>query len=219
MKIATVLKGGGEYGPEHVEVLHDNILRKLNWRKWDNHVQFVCLTDMDVPYQSRPLKDDLRGWWSKLELFRPGQFGDEKVLYFDIDTIVLDDFSFLFDHDGEFCMLRDFYHPHLCQSSVMIFRPEHAEKVWEKYRACRDRGEKFQRPRFRGDGRRGDQTFIAAAVTDKCFFQDLWPGRVVSYKVHCCDRHKRFVGFPERATVVCFHGRPRPFDTEHWGKY
>ena len=36
-------------------------------------------------------------------------------------------------------------------------------------------------------------------------WQDVVPGQVVSYKVHCAK------GVPPGARIICFHGQPRPW--------
>lgn len=55
-----------EYGPEHVRWLRDQIPGKLG-----TAYRFVCLSDIQIfGVDVIPLRDDLPGWWSKLELFR-----------------------------------------------------------------------------------------------------------------------------------------------------
>jgi hypothetical protein len=75
--IACVLKSGlfkpwghkdytVQYGPHHVLWLREQFARQLSAPH-----RFICLTDMDIPgVEPRPLRDDLPGWWSKMELFR-----------------------------------------------------------------------------------------------------------------------------------------------------
>jgi hypothetical protein len=60
----------------------------------------------------------------------------------------------------------------------------------------------------------GDQDFISYYKPSLEYFQDAFPGEVVSYKVHCQD------ALPQNAKVVCFHGNPRPHEiTNNLGKY
>lgn len=50
--------------------------------------RFVCLTNL--PHingvETQPLTENLPGWWSKIELFKPGQL-DGPVLFFDLDMM------------------------------------------------------------------------------------------------------------------------------------
>lgn len=52
---------------------------------------FVCLSNVPVEgVETIPLRDNLPGWWSKIELFRPGLF-EGRVLYIDLDVVIVDD--------------------------------------------------------------------------------------------------------------------------------
>jgi hypothetical protein len=77
----TVLRGGGEYSPEHVQAIQRQVA------KWaPAGTEFYCLTDTDVPgVECIPLVHDWPGWWSKLEMFRLG--GD--FLYTDLDNVIV----------------------------------------------------------------------------------------------------------------------------------
>ena len=73
--IACVLRSGGDYGPEWVEKLACSAGNVMGYRLG---LRFVCLTDMEVPHvECIPLAYGWPGWFSKLELFRPGLFAGE----------------------------------------------------------------------------------------------------------------------------------------------
>jgi len=107
LNIACVCKSGGQYSKTDVERLQrmvsDNMKSTFN---------FICLTD-DLSIAGvcdvEPLLHNLPGWWSKLELFRPGLF-DGPVLYMDLDTLVLKTIAGLSGviRKLEFVMLRGF---------------------------------------------------------------------------------------------------------------
>ncbi len=81
-RVLTVLRSGGEYGPEHVQAIQ----RQL--RKWAPKATLTCLSDVEVPGVERiPLQHDWPGWWAKIELFRPELPGD--FLYTDLDNVIL----------------------------------------------------------------------------------------------------------------------------------
>jgi len=138
---------------------------------------------------------DLRGWYNKLFLFKPGVL-EGPTVFFDLDTVILGPIDDLVDVEADLCILRDFYRPREYGSGVMCFRPEAMAGVWEEFvrQGC---------PIMR----RGDQAFIHAAKPDAEFFQDRHPGQIVSYKLNCVRK-----GVPDYARVVCFHGLPRPHE-------
>ena len=106
--IACVCRTGRNFSRENVTRLWKMVQKNL---KVDH--EFVCLTNeasWDNPnWRVIPLLHNLPGWWSKLELFRPGLF-DGAVLYLDLDTLILKDISVLAGvvHQRPFTMLRGF---------------------------------------------------------------------------------------------------------------
>lgn len=191
--VACVLRSGGEtYGPRWVYALR----RGLNEHLPDH--RFVCLTDVESipPMWSRPLRYKWEGWWSKLELFRPGLFeAGERVLYLDLDTLIVGDLSEIASYDGEFGMIRGFYRD-ILQSGVMAFRPGPISRaIWDDW---------LPRPQRRMKEYRGDGEYLASRVDGEADqLLDLYPGQIVSYKVHSRE------GIPDGARIVCGHGDPR----------
>jgi len=69
---------------------------------------FVCLTnyiDHHTMYDTEPLQNNWPGWWSKVELFRPGLF-EGRVLYIDLDTLILKDLSAFVNFPSNFATIR-----------------------------------------------------------------------------------------------------------------
>jgi len=83
LTVACVLRSGGKFDSEYVRKLRDGVLRFANVPH-----RFVCLSDVDVPCERIPLEHNWPGWWSKIELFRPGVI-KAPMLYLDLDTIVI----------------------------------------------------------------------------------------------------------------------------------
>jgi len=179
---------------------------------------FDCLSD--VPEVSTiQLKMGWPGWWSKLELFRPDINGD--FLYMDLDTVLVGDLNDILAVD-KLTMLLDFYrtgkkyNANLVKplrqglNSGLMFLPEKARAVvWDDF---------IQRPKDHMDYHRrgGDQVFLEKHYTGKAQrWQDVLPGQVVSYKVHCAQealgKGPVFRGIPRDARIICFHGQPRPW--------
>lgn len=191
VKIICVLRSGGDFTPRHVQVLAGQV------------PGLVCLSDTAVPgVETIQLKHDCPGWWSKLELCRPDIEGD--LLYLDLDTVVPGDFAPLIEAaNGKTTMLSDFYWPEHPASGFMYIAEKDKSIVWDRW--ITNPKAHMTRPATRG--RIGDQAFFADCWTPQRW-QDIAPGKVVSYKVHCKQ------GLPEDAAVVCFHGKPRPQDVK-----
>lgn len=187
--ILTVLRSGGEYQPEHVERL------RAQCAEHAAGAEFFCLSDV-----TGTLDHGWPGWWSKMEAFRVRG----PVLYMDLDTSVVGDLAPLLEaacrHD--FVALRDF-NPHAREmgSGLMAWRGDMSALYW----AFRANPEKHMAenstPRHWGD-----QGFIEPRTVGRKHWQEILPGAVVSWKKHCRG------GVPERARVVCFHGKPKPWE-------
>lgn len=115
-------------------------------------------------------------------------------LYADLDTVITGDIP---EAKG-LTMLRDFYRPKLAQSGFMYVTKDAADHAWREW----IKNPKAVMRRFRGDGE-----YLRTIWSGYRFWQDDFPGKVVSYKVHCKN------GLPEGAAVVCYHGKPRPHET------
>lgn len=84
LTVACVYRSGGTlYSTRYVEVLRNMVARNLSLPH-----RFVCLTDApEAPCERIPLVTGWPGFYSKIELFRPGLFKGP-VLYFDLDTVI-----------------------------------------------------------------------------------------------------------------------------------
>jgi hypothetical protein len=74
--------------------------------------RFVCLTDRpkQLPSYVEPIEIQhdrrLFGWWAKIQLWTPGLFSD-RVLYLDLDTLVVNDLSAIVDYPAPFALVPD----------------------------------------------------------------------------------------------------------------
>lgn len=191
--IACVLRSGGpDYSVEWVYALK----RGLN--RYVDEFNFVCLTDAEgiPPMWRRPLRYEWPGWWSKLELFRPGLFDEgERVFFFDLDTLIVGPIDDVLGYEGEFGMIRGFYKDVL-QSAVMSWTPGPiSRELWRDWKA---------RPAEHMSNFRGDGRWMNSRLRGKAdVLLDLYPGRIVSFKVHAREK------IPDGAGIVCGHGQPR----------
>lgn len=83
--ILTVMRTGGRYHAAHVHWLRDQCQRMAQ-----RPFRFVCLSDDPAVPGFTRLRDKRSGWWAKLEAFRPDIAAqDARVLYLDLDTVVM----------------------------------------------------------------------------------------------------------------------------------
>jgi hypothetical protein len=199
-------------GAQYVNTLFDMVRRNL---PEGMEGEFHCFTDdaegLDPAIVRRDLPGDLNGWWNKVWLFREGTFSPEdRIVYFDLDTLITGRLDDIVAYDGPFAILRDFWRPEGLQSSVMAWSPDAVSFIWEEW-------EKAGRPILPG----GDQAWI-----ERCFglpdtstifaryspdiLQDRFSGSFVSFKASAGVA-------PDKASVVVFHGLPRPHEvTAGW---
>lgn len=188
------IRAGEAFPAEYVAILHDMVRRNL---AEGYEGRFICFTDRlgDLDgVETRPLPADLPGWWSKLALHRPGLFPDgDRVLFFDLDTVITDSFDELAGYAGPFATLRDFYRPLGLQSAVMAWAAGETAHIWESYQAagCPQ------------DIPGGDQAWIERSHPKAVRLQDAFPQMFVSYK--------QISGIPS-ASICVFHGKPRPHE-------
>ncbi len=201
MGLQIICLNAGNYlgqGRKYVEILRDGIFRNLPDTV---SAKFTVFTDDPEDYgdiHKRPLPEPLNGWWNKLALFKAGLFEPEDIiLYFDLDTVIVGALDDILGYDGDFAILRDFYRFDGYGSGVMMWKGDYSH-IWESWDIA-------GRPEIAG----GDQAWIEQ-VMDAEILQEKFPGRFVSYKAHSQEQ------IPKGASVVCFHGRPRPHEVKGW---
>lgn len=194
--IACVLKTGGDFDERYVVNLKRALVRNLT-----HPFKFVCLTDLPAikDVETIRLSNGHPGWWSKIELFRPGAMATERVLYFDLDTLILKNIDDLLELGDNFYGLRPWNAANRragnCASGIMAWKNGAYDFLHREFDADKI-------------NRLGDQVYISAALRAHgdtfTALQDAAPG-IYSYKREC----RRQGGPPRNARVVCFHGRPR----------
>jgi alpha-N-acetylglucosamine transferase len=124
-------------------------IKKMVSRNLTIPYNFVCLSNTDVPCERIPLIHDWPGWWSKIELFRPGLFEDW-VLYLDLDVLIMQNIDDLVKYamtstsefviakgeqrDGKYVYQRDgvLVDRHY-QGSVMMFRANTYSRLYTMF--------------------------------------------------------------------------------------
>lgn len=209
--VICVLKSGGCYDASWVVRLSNGVRRHLSFPHG-----FVCLTDMkrevlDAGIEAEPLEAGWPGWWSKIEMFRPGLFTGP-TLYFDLDTIIVGSLDAIAAHPHRFTMGHEYYRPRFKCSTAMAWRGDHSE-IWRQMKL--DPAGVRARYRGRSDHRIGDQAFIediqqANGVAIETFRDLFGEMSIASYKEHARE------AVPAGAAAVAFHGRPKPPDAGGW---
>lgn len=177
--------------------------------------RMVCLTDDPTPVpgvELIPLEHPNwpgKGWWSKLEVFKPGKF-EGPVVYLDLDTLVVGDVARLVPTSRKLIAPRNYGGaPGFCSTafgfeggfgllySRFAAEPEKFSVRWDQFRK----------------GGIGDQAFMAETLMNEDLGWDYYPDHLVpSYKHHC--RH----GYPHKADAVAiaFHGNPKMDQLNDW---
>lgn len=198
LPVIVCLKAGPKYGPEYVNRLWTGVETFLRRRH-----RFVCMTEnrsgLREEIETLPLElGGLIGWWHKIALFKPPSgLEDSRLIFLDLDTVIIGNMDFVLDYQGPFVILRDFYRPNGYGSAVMSIAPGYGQGIWGKF---------AEHPKLWMAELAGDQDFIRMCVDGADLWQDLCPSKIVSYKAQCGQ------GIPEGAAIVCFHGEPKPAD-------
>ena len=210
-----------EHGAEYVNKLYAMVKKNTTIPH-----EFVCLTD-DVEGLNEDIKTILlpewiKGWYAKLYLFKHGLFTEEKlaffdmdslagkvneadrIVFFDLDTLIIDNIDELLEYKGEFAALDDFYVPGRFATGVMLFEAGKHSEIWDEWYSTK-----------KTDYALGDMEFInnlnQGRYTNRLpRLQKLFKGKFCSYKEHCRPYP------PDGTSVVCFHGLPRPHEVNGW---
>lgn len=210
--IICVLKTGGLYKICDVIRLQEMIKEHVTMP-----YEFACLTDaptaVNVVFKSIPLRHNWKGYWSKIELFRPNLISAERIVYFDLDTLILRNIDDIILQDAPFIALRPF-NPKRAQrqnyfaSAIMAW--DNDGRFNYLYDAFKGAGES----RFEMSRHHGDQDYLSHCMNivrpfggrgavQHLYWQDLVTG-IYSYK-----RHYLTGEIGDDARIICFHGFPR----------
>lgn len=211
------LKWGTKYGPEYVNRLYAMVRRHVT-----KDFRFWCLTEdaqgirPEVETVLLQSASQLDSWWNKLWLFSqdlPLPLG-EQIFYIDLDTLIVDNIDeMLTDEVPDILVLRDFYHgiartAGKIGSGLMSWQHGAYDHIWKNFIWDPQEAIEAARPH-------GDQWWIEHEIDAWYCWQDIWPGAVVSFKMHC--EH----GIPPGARIICYHGKPNIPDsaTKHTMDY
>lgn len=187
-------------GKEYAEKLFDMCRRNI---PDTTPFTFHCFTDDPEPYTEGIIKREphpgLEGWWNLPYVYKNGLFPDgEMVMLLGLDTCIVSGLDDILTYDGDFGCLRDVYHPDRLQNSVTIFKSGTAGDIWDWW----------EKEGFRTDLPRGEQELIETVGRKVDILTDIFPGQMVSFKAQAK------YDIPRGASIVYFHGHPRPHEVE-----
>lgn len=200
MKFVCVYKKDPKntYGLDYVQKLYNAFLLYTDLPISD----FVCLSDDPFVINHVSLTRNYPTWWSKMELFAP-EF-QEDIFYVDLDTIITNDIQPLLNKCEALdtvIMLEDFYYSNRLASGVMWLPKQYRDIVWKEW---------IKNPQgiMEQCGHLGDQKFIGDMYQDCATTFQSFTNEIISYKKHILNDLQTGV-----ESIICYHGRPRPRDT------
>lgn len=228
--VVICIKWGTVFGSSDV-----NMLFRACREHSPKPLRFVCLTD-----DADGLAEGVEAWkipdigltaeewshpgvWPKLSLFSPDLINLGRVLFLDLDMMVVGDLSSFFEptQGTVFQNMGDSWRPlpkseeRETGSCIFSYDPGSEQRVLEVFLA--DKAGAMARWR-------NEQDFVGAHVSEIRYWPD---DLVVSFKRHLC--HRNGAGLfakpkppPRTASIVAFHGTPRPRETMEkliWGPF
>ncbi len=203
------VRWGEKYSIDYVYALRAMVKRHLSLPH-----TFACFTD-DPPFDNcrEPRVEFERlpglydGWWAKIELFKPGLI-EGPALYVDLDMIILGSLDWVADYlDADLAAIEN-WGSRLHEGPLYEDEISSAFMIWNGRGATDAIFERFSRADIARLHPHGDQTFITEVMRGKVTL--IPQERIASYKRHCRDAG----GAPAGASVVAFHGRPRPHEVK-----
>lgn len=202
LTVLCVLRSGGGYNAELVARLQRAVARHLSVPH-----EFKCLSDVEVPCTRIPLEHGWPGWWSKIEIFRPGVVSGP-TLYLDLDTVIVGSIDPLSGLAHDFAIMRNLNASWMPGSAVMWFKERAPQHIYEIFRENPDHYMAQYADKSQGCYL-GDQAFIWDALERKVkFLTDEVPGLIRSYRRHC------MAGVPDGCAVVAFGGDKKPWNVK-----
>lgn len=198
-------------------------------------LRFICLTDnidgLDPQIETRDIPDigltplDWKrpGVWRKLSLYAPDLHDLGRVLFVDLDMMIVGSLDPFFDVTTGVVFLNtgDSWRRNPTSdhteggTGIFSFDPAAEHLILQSFQAD---------PARHMDSFHNEQDFAFAHASATA----LWPeGRVISFKRHLCHRYgaglfRPIRPVPATASVIAFHGDPRPADVKDnaiWGPF
>jgi hypothetical protein len=166
LNVVCLLRQGGKvgYDASWVKKLQRAVDRNLTIPH-----RFVCFSDCDVTCERIPLIDGDHGFWSKMQLFRPGMLSGP-TLFLDLDTVICSNLDEMMQRlqDQTFVMWVE-SDKNIHSSALMYWQGDHSH-LWNLYQS---RPLAYWQAVYRSPPLYGDQAIISEHVahtllTDHC---------------------------------------------------
>jgi hypothetical protein len=224
MKQIICVHVGQKYSDEYVYRLYESCKRYL-----DFDFKFTVLTDnrsykiKDTNFSVVTVNDmnylSLQNlWWYKMQAFRPDVATEDQNLLLDLDIVLTDNISKLFDFNPDkFVIIQDFNRQfnanyQRSNSSVVKFTHAIASEIWEKW---------SKDPVYFVRKYRGDQDWFDDEYQSKIRWPNSW---IKSWKWEVYLGGLKNAGggkyysdktfLPKDCAILVFHGKPNPHEVE-----
>lgn len=224
IKNVICIKWGNRYSSESVNRLYKAVLKNTKYR-----LNFFCFTDdtnnldKDIIVKPLPILKNLEKINCDIYLKEVGlcdnnlgNLNGQRVLYFDLDTIIVDNIDSFFDlpKDDEFFIIKDWNSignmvgQASCYSWIVgtigfakDFFEENYDKIHRKFNTA-------------------SQEYLSSKIVEKYGKLNFWPKDWCrSFKFHCLPtpmipflRRIKMAKIPKDAKIICFHGAPKASD-------
>jgi len=154
----------------------------------------------------------IEGSWNMVQLFHGFPQLSGRLIYFDLDTIIVDNIDHILCYNGDFAVLEDFGSKRpMFGGALMMWEQQEFTWIWEKFENSVSKDVKNKK---RADVWYGEQILQRHEVD---WLQDLHRNEIHSYKINL-----KSGDLLPTTKIVCFHGVPMPHEVsnkwcmEHW---
>lgn len=157
LKIVTVLRSGPSWPAEYVYNFKKGVDKNITIP-----YEFICLSDIPLSVKTLPLNNIGKGFWTKLQMFRPELQLTGPCLYFDLDTVIVDNLDEMISAfiKYDFLMLEDPWIPGSSSSAMMWWQGDYS-RLWSEYLTKHEDEWGWE---YRSKKRYGDQAYIMERV-------------------------------------------------------
>lgn len=212
MYTVVCMKWGDKYGPEYVNKLFNMVKRNTTLP-----FKFICFTDndkgLDSAIESRPLPEmdlppDKERGWRKLSLFRKNVGLEGRVLFLDLDTVIVANIDDYFTMDGKFIFIEHWKPSEkqgIGETAVYRFEAGELQFLYDDFMANISKIKTSYRH---------EQAYVSSVLSQKGI-ASFWPKKwMPSFKYNCMYPFPLNFFFepklPPEAKMVVFHGNPTP---------
>ncbi len=212
MYTVACMKWGTKYGPDYVNRLFNMVKRNTTLP-----FKFVCFTDdskgLDAQIEARPLPEmdlppDKERGWRKLSLFRKNVGVEGRVLFLDLDTVIVSNIDDYFTIDGKFIFIEHWKPSKkhgVGETGVYRFEAGELEFLYDDFMN--------NMAKMKSEYRH-EQAYVGDVLMKKGI-ASFWPKKwMPSFKYDCMRpfplNYFMEPRLPQDAKMVVFHGNPTP---------